>query len=63
MRSAPPDRRVVLVDTTAYGAPGLHWCEVIEVVGGDIASCPVRVRVPSGITGEFAHDQVREWRP
>lgn len=62
MRTAPPDRRAVLVDTAAYGTPGLNWCEVIEVVGGDVATYPVRVRVPGGIVGEFRIDQVQEWR-
>jgi len=62
MSPIPCSAREVKVETTAYGAPGIHWCEVIEVVAGDAATYPVRVRLPQGGIGQFSHAEVRDWR-
>jgi hypothetical protein len=52
----------VLVITDAYGIPGQRWCQVIEIVGGDASTYPVRVRIPGGGVGQFRRSEVIEWR-
>lgn len=61
-RAIPCSARAVKVDTAAYGQPGEQWCEVIEVVGGDAATYPVRVRIPGAGVGQYRHAEVLGWR-
>lgn len=51
---------MVLVDTTAYGVPGAHWCEVVGVSEGDAAVYPIKVQVPGKGVGQYKQSEVAE---
>jgi hypothetical protein len=65
MEIHPRDR--VLVDTTPYGLPGAHWCEVVDAIHG-VATTTVqlRVRIPttsSPTLGNYQRDELMDHHP
>jgi hypothetical protein len=52
----------LLVDTSAYGVPGEHWCEVVGLALGDAAVYPYKVEVPERGTGQYRAREVLGWR-
>lgn len=52
----------LLVDTSAYGVPGEHWCEVVGLAPGDAAVYPYKVDVPERGTGQYSAREVLGWR-
>ncbi len=52
----------VLVDTTAYGVPGLNWCRVLEVLFGTGATYPIKVKVPGRGVGQYHSSEIVDQR-
>jgi hypothetical protein len=51
---SPEPGQEVLVDTTCYGVPGAHWCQVTRVLPAWSAGVyPVKVQVPERGEGQF----------
>jgi hypothetical protein len=51
-----------LVDTSAYGLPGLHWCEVVGVATGSASVYPYKVDIPNRGVGQYRASEVQGWR-
>lgn len=56
----------VLVDTTPYGLPGPHWCEVAEITTATASRWQLRVRVaghnPHRV-GEYRREELMDHHP
>lgn len=52
----------LLVDTSAYGVPGEHWCEAIGLAPGDAAVYPYKVQVPERGEGQYSAPEILGWR-
>lgn len=64
MEIKPGDR--VLADTTPYGLPGAHWCEVVETTTQPASTWQLRVRIPrTGTTsvGQYRREELMDHHP
>lgn len=52
----------LLVDTTVYGVPGLHWCQWDHTSLGDAAVYPYKVRIPGRGIGQYKASEVQNVR-
>ena len=52
----------LLVDTSAYGVPGEHWCEVTGLAPGSASVYPYKVQVPGRGQGQYRASEVLGWR-
>lgn len=52
----------VLVDTSAYGVPGEHWCEVVGLAPGSASVYPYKVDVPGRGHGQYRAREILAWR-
>ena len=51
-----------LVDTTAYGVDGWHWCEVVEILKGTAAVYPIKVQIPDRGIGQYKEPEILDWQ-
>lgn len=52
----------LLVDTSAYGVTGTHWCECVGIAPGSASVYPYKVQVPRRGVGQYRASEVLGWR-
>lgn len=53
----------ILVDCTAYGAPGHHWVPVTKTSYWSASTYPIKVQIPGKGEGQFKPEEVVDRRP
>lgn len=52
----------LLVDTSVYGVPGIHWCQWAYTAPGDMALYPYKVHIPDRGIGQYKASEIQNIR-